>query len=64
MNLEESGLLIKGVIKTIINEAKKQKGRFYSTLFGMLSASLLGNLLISKGVMKAGEFTIRNGHKF
>ena len=63
-SLEESGLLIKGVSETIINEAKEQKGRFHSTLLGMLGASLLGNLLICKGVMKLGEGTIRDGHKF
>ena len=43
---------------------KNKKADFTVFLFGMLSASLLGNLLISKGVMKAGEGTIRDGHKF
>ena len=32
---------------------------FYGILFGTSGASLLGNLLISKGVMRAGEGTIR-----
>ena len=54
-SLEESGLLIKGVSKTIENEAKEQKGRFLSMLLG---ASLLGNLLTGKGVMTAGEGAI------
>ena len=40
-SLEESGLLIKGVSKTIKNEAKEQKGRFLSMLLGTLGASLL-----------------------
>ena len=35
-SLEESGLLIEGVIKTIKNEAKEQKGRFLSMLLGNL----------------------------
>ena len=52
MSLEESRLLIKGVSKTIKNEAKEQTGRFLSMLLGTLSASLLGNLLTSKGIIK------------
>ena len=32
---------------------------FYGMLLGTSGASLLGNLLISKGVMRAGEGTIR-----
>ena len=35
-SLEESGLLIEGVIKTIENEAKEQKRRFLSMLLGNL----------------------------
>ena len=42
---EESGLLIKGVSETIINEAKEQKGGFRGMLLGTLGASLSGNLL-------------------
>ena len=37
-SLEESGLLIKSVIKTIKNEAKEQKGGFCSMLLGTLGA--------------------------
>ena len=44
-SLEESGLFIKGVRKTIKNEAKEQKGGFFSMLVSTLGASLLGNLL-------------------
>ena len=51
-SLEESRLLIKGVSKTIKNEAKEQTGRFLSMLLGTLSASLLGNLLTCKGIIK------------
>ena len=47
-SLEEYGLLIKGVSETIKNAAKEQKGRFSSMLFGILGASLLGNLLTGK----------------
>ena len=45
-SLEESGLLMKGVSKTIKSEAKEQKSGF----FGTLGANLLGNLLTEKGV--------------
>ena len=44
-SLEESSLLIKGISKTIKNEAKEQKGRFLSMLLRTLGAGLLGNLL-------------------
>ena len=44
-SLEESGLLIKGVSKTIKNEAKEQKGGFLSMLLSTLGAGLLGNIL-------------------
>ena len=38
-SLEESGLLIKGVSKTIKDEAKAQKGGFLGMLLGTLGAS-------------------------
>ena len=41
--LENSGILLKGVSKTIENEAKEQRGGFLSMLLGTLGASLLGN---------------------
>ena len=62
--LEESGLLIKGVSQTIKNEAKEQKEGFLSMLLGTLDASLLGNLLTGKGVIRACECTIRAGQNF
>ena len=43
--LEKSGILLKGVSKTIKNETKEQRGGFLSMLLGTLGASLLGNLL-------------------
>ena len=33
-------------------------------LLGTLGASLLGNLLTSKGTIRAGEATVRIGHDF
>ena len=52
--LEASDILLKGVIKTINNEIKEQKGRFLSMLLSTLGASLLGNLLSGKGIVRAG----------
>ena len=60
-SLEESGLLIKGVSKTIKNEAKEQTGGFLSMLLGTLGATFLGNLLTGKGTVTAGQGTIRAG---
>ena len=52
--LEDSNTLLKGVTKTIKNETKEQKGGFLSMLLGTLGASLLGNLLTGKGIVRAG----------
>ena len=60
-SLEESGSLIKGVSQTIRNEVKEQKGGFLGMLLGTLGASLLENLLTSKGTIRAVEGTIRVG---
>ena len=51
-SLEDSNILLKGVTKTIENETKNKKG-FLSMLLGTLGASLLGNLLTGKGIVKA-----------
>ena len=53
--LEDSNILLKGVTKTIKNEAKEQKGRFLSMLLVTLGASLLGNLLAGKRIARAGS---------
>ena len=53
--LENSDILLKGVSKTIENEIKQQRGEFLSMLLGTLGASLLGNLLTGKGIVKASE---------
>ena len=70
--LESSGILLKGVSKTIKNETKKQKGGFLSMLLGTLGASLLGRLLSGgkgsvvsrakgEGIMRAGDGIVRAG---
>ena len=53
--LEDSNILLKGVTKTIKNKTKEQKGGFLSMLLGTLGASLLGNLLVEKGIERAGS---------
>ena len=55
--LEDSGLLLEQVSKTIKNEAKEQKSGFLSMLLCTLGSSLLGNMSAGKGFMRAGERT-------
>ena len=52
--LGDSNILLKGVTKTIENETKEQKRGFLSMLLGTLSATLLGNVLTGKGIVRAG----------
>ena len=65
-SLEYSGALLKGVSETIKHEAKEQRGGFLSMLLGTLGASLLGHVLLKglsgRGVIRAGEGTIRAGY--
>ena len=62
--LENSGILLKGVTKTIENETKEQRGRFLSMLHGTLGASLLDNLLTGgKGIVRAGEGSVASRAK-
>ena len=58
--LEESGLLIKGVIETVKNQVKEQNGAY----LGMLAFSLLGNILAGKEVIQTGKGTTRPGQDF
>ena len=58
--LEESGLLIKGVIETVKNQVKEQNGAY----LGMLAFNLLGNILAGKEVIKTGKGTTRPGQDF
>ena len=60
---ENSDILLKGVSKTIENEIKEQRGGFLSMLLGTLGASLLGNLLTAKGVMRDGDGIVRAGER-
>ena len=47
--------MLKGVTKTIKNETKKQKRGLLSIFLGTLGASLLGNMLAGKGIVRAGS---------
>ena len=53
--LQNSNIWLKGVTKTIKNETKEQKGKFLSILLGNLGASLLGNLLAGKGIVRVSS---------
>ena len=44
-SLEDSGILLDGIIETVKNEVKEQKGGFLSVLLCSLGASLFGDLL-------------------
>ena len=59
-SFEDSGLLMEGVSETIQNKTKEQKGIFVIMLLDALSAVLLGNILESKGINRAGERIVRN----
>ena len=53
--LEYTNILLKGVTEAVKKETKEQKGGFLSILLGTLGASLLGNLLTRKGIVRAGS---------
>ena len=64
-SLEDSGLLLKGVSETIQNETKEQKVGFlsmFSMLLCELGANLLGDVLASKGMNRAGEGYLTAGY--
>ena len=64
--LEDGGILLNGITETVKNEVKEQKDGFLLMLLGTLGASLLGDLLTKdlpgRGVIRAGEGTIRAGY--
>ena len=53
-SLEDSGILLKDVTKAIESETKEQKGRFLGMLLGTLGASLLGDILAGKCIVRPG----------
>ena len=56
--------LAKSVSGAIRNEAKKQRNGFFDMLLGTWGASLLENLTIVKGVIRAGKGVIRADQDF
>ena len=54
----------KSVREKIQNKAKVPKGGLLSVLLRTLGASLLGNLLPCKGIIRKSEETIRADEKF
>ena len=54
-SLANSGLLIDGVNETVKQEIKKQEGGVFGMLLETLGASMLGNMLTGKGVLRPGR---------
>ena len=52
---KDSNTLLNGVTKTIKNVTKEKKGGFLSMFLGTIGASLLGNILAGKGILRAGS---------
>ena len=48
-SLEDSGLLIEGVTKTIKNKMKELRGRIIGVLLGAFGKCFLGNMLAGRG---------------
>ena len=61
-SLEDSRLLPRGASKKTQNEVKEQRGGFLSMLLDTLGASLLGNILVGKGINRAGEGIVGAGY--
>ena len=57
-SLEDSGVLIDGIIDIVTHEIKIQEGRVFSMLLGSLGSSMLRNMLSGKRVMRVDEATI------
>ena len=53
--LEDSNIFLKGVTKKIKNETRRQEGTSLGMLLGTLGATLLGNLITKKGIVRAGS---------
>ena len=54
-SVKDSGFLLKGVSEAVQNKVNEKKRRLLSMLLGTLGASLLGNILASKGINRAGK---------
>ena len=63
-NLEESGLLIKGIDKAYKQRQRNKKAEFLACNKVTLCASLWGNLWTDKAVMRSGEGSVRIDQDF
>ena len=61
---KDFSLSIKGVIQTIENDTKKQRGRLLGMLLGTLGAGLLEDILAGKEVIRPGNEVMRAGQDF
>ena len=61
-SLEDSGLLLKGVTRTIENKIKEQRREFLSMLLSTIGIILLRNILSHKGLIWVGDGVIRAGN--
>ena len=52
--LKDSNMLLRRITKTIEIETKEQKRGFLEMLLGTIEASLLGNMLTRKGIVRTG----------
>ena len=57
--LENSGILIDRISKTVKREIKRQESGFLGMLLGLLSASMLANTIARKGTMGAKKGVVR-----
>ena len=62
-SIEKNDILLDGITETVKNEVNEEKGGLLSMLLGILGASLLGNMLAGRGVIRAGERTVRAGYR-
>ena len=62
-NFPHKLLLTNSQVTNLKSESKEEKGAFLSMLLGTVVASILGNTLASKGVIRAGEGTARVGYR-
>ena len=53
--LEDFDIFLKRVTETIKNETKEQKEGFFGMLLCTLGASLSGNMLAGKGIVRTGS---------
>ena len=58
-SIENSSVLIDGVNETVKHEMKKEEGEFFGMLLTTLCASVFGNMLTGKGVIRARKEVLR-----